>query len=224
MKVLIIEDEIELQNEVAAYLSSQTYLCEVSSTYMDAEEKLGLYAYDIIVLDVGLPGGSGLDLLRANSLKDNPGVLILSAKDSLDDKLKGLDLGADDYLTKPFHMAELNARILALLRRKKGIVKNRLQFEDIEIDVEARELKLKEAIVPLTLKEYKLAEYFVVNKERVLSKQNLAEHLWGDDYDMVDNYDFLYVQIANLRKKVSNAGGYDYIKTIHGIGYKFTRE
>ena len=224
MKVLIVEDEPELLLEIEAYLGSQAYLCEKASSFLEAEEKIGLYQYDLIVLDVGLPGGNGLDLLERKWNRQKPGILILSAKDSLDDKLKGLNLGADDYLTKPFHLAELNARLLALCRRKNEMFDNKLQYKGLIIDLDNKELFLDGEAINLTLKEYQLMEYFIINKDRVLSKQNLAEHLWGDNYDMVDNYDFLYVQIKNLRRKLKTSLENDYIKTIHGIGYKLFME
>ena len=169
-----------------------------------------------------LPDGNGLQILQA--LKDankTDGVIIISAKNELDDKIKGLRLGADDYLTKPFHLSELSVRIAAILRRKNLKGSNQLIFEEITIDVDGKTVMVNKADITLTRKEYELLVYFVINKNRVLSKNTIAEHLWGDDMDMADNYDFIYAHIKNLRKKLLAAGAADYIKSIYGMGYKF---
>ena len=222
MKILIVEDEPALNKSMADYLSSQQYLCESVSNYRDALEKTELYQYDCIVLDIMLPDGNGLQILQA--LKDahkTDGVIIISAKNELDDKIKGLRLGADDYLTKPFHLSELSVRIAAILRRKNLKGSNQLIFEEITIDVDGKTVTVNRADITLTRKEYELLVYFIINKNRVLSKNTIAEHLWGDDMDMADNYDFIYAHIKNLRKKLLAAGAADYIKSIYGMGYKF---
>lgn len=222
MKILIVEDEPALNKSMVDYLSSQQYLCESVSNYRDAIEKTELYQYDCIVLDIMLPDGNGLQILQA--LKDankTDGVIIISAKNELDDKIKGLRLGADDYLTKPFHLSELSVRIAAILRRKNLKGSNQLIFEEITIDVDGKTVMVNKADITLTRKEYELLVYFVINKNRVLSKNTIAEHLWGDDMDMADNYDFIYAHIKNLRKKLLAAGAADYIKSIYGMGYKF---
>ncbi len=223
MKILIVEDEQALNKSMVDYLSSQQYLCESVSNYKDAIEKTELYSYDCIVLDVMLPDGSGLQLLQY--LKESgqtDGVIIISAKNELDDKIKGLSLGADDYLTKPFHLSELSVRIAAIIRRKNLHGSNLLTFEEISIDIPAKTVSVNNSPVVLTRKEYELLVYFAINKNRVLSKNTIAEHLWGDDMDMADNYDFIYVHIKNLRKKLLNAGAADYIQSIYGMGYKFS--
>lgn len=222
MKILIVEDEPALNKSMVDYLSSQQYLCESVSNYRDAIEKTELYQYDCIVLDIMLPDGNGLQILQA--LKDankTDGVIIISAKNELDDKIKGLRLGADDYLTKPFHLSELSVRIAAILRRKNLKGSNQLIFEEITIDVDGKTVMVNKADITLTRKEYELLVYFIINKNRVLSKNTIAEHLWGDDMDMADNYDFIYAHIKNLRKKLLAAGAADYIKSIYGMGYKF---
>lgn len=224
MKVLIIEDEQELQREMESYFTEQGYLSEQAFDYLEAQDKVGLYSYDIIILDIGLPGGSGLDILKEIRDFKNTSVLILSARDSLDDKLSGLNLGADDYLTKPFHLAELHARMQALMRRRNSNGNKVLKCGDFEVDFNSKQLWLAGQQLELTPREYKLAEYLIINKNRVLSKQNLTEHLWGDDYDMLDNYDFLYVHIKNLRKKMAAVGEHEYLKTIYGLGYKMMVE
>lgn len=225
MKILIVEDESDLLLEIEHYLTESGYLCETTMSFQQGEEKIGLYQYDLVVLDLSLPGGNGLELLQ-QLRKRNPdtGILIISAKDSLDDKLKGLDHGADDYLTKPFHLAELNSRIHAIFRRRhlKGF--DYLIFREIKLYPQGRIVMIGKETPDLTRKEYELLLYFLLNKNRVLSKQAIAEHLWGDNYDMAESYDFLYVHINNLRKKLLTAGGGDYIKNIYGIGYKWSEK
>ena len=221
MKILIIEDEKALSESIAAYLKSEDYVCEVVSTFTKAMEKTEQYEYDCILLDITLPGGSGLEILKelkANNKLD--GVLIISAKNSIDDKVKGLMLGADDYLPKPFHLSELSARIAAIIRRKNFAGNNLLKFKDITIDTIAKTVLVDESQLELTRKEYELLLYFVSNKKRVISKNAIAEHLWGDS--MEGNNDFIYTHIKNLRKKLIDAGNADYIKSVYGMGYKFT--
>ena len=223
MKILIIEDEPTLNKSMADYLSSQQYLCETAGSYHEGLEKIALYQYDCIVLDIMLPDGNGLQLLKElKAAGKNDGVIILSAKNELDDKLLGLNLGADDYLTKPFHLSELSVRIAAIIRRKNQSGSNLLEFEEITIDVPARSASVNKTDLILTRKEYELLVYLVINKNRVLSKNTIAEHMWGDDMDMADNYDFIYAHIKNLRKKLLAAGAGDYIQSVYGMGYKFT--
>lgn len=222
MKLLIVEDELELLNSTCVYLQKEDFVCEAASNFFDAEDKLLSYNYDVVILDINLPDGNGLDLLKFVKGK-NPetGVLIVSAKDSLDDKLKGLDLGADDYITKPFHLAELNSRVNSLLRRRKFEGNNNIIFEEIEIDPVAKIAMVNSVPLDLTKKEYFLLLYFITNKNRVLTKEAIAEHLWGDNIDMVDNFDFIYTHMRNLRKKLKKSGANDYLQTIYGLGYKF---
>jgi DNA-binding response OmpR family regulator len=222
MKILIVEDEPALNKSMVDYLTSQQYLCESVSNYRDALEKIELYQYDCIVLDIMLPDGNGLQILRAlKKAGKTDGVIIISAKNELDDKITGLNLGADDYLTKPFHLSELSVRIAAIIRRKNLQGSNLLTFEEISIDIQAKTVSVNKDDLVLTRKEYELLVYFVINKNRVLSKNTIAEHLWGDDMDMADNYDFIYAHIKNLRKKLLHAGAGDYIQSIYGMGYKF---
>lgn len=223
MKILIIEDEIELLETISSYLQKESYVCEEAPNYSIAVEKLWVYNYDLVVLDITLPDGNGLDLLK--SLKSNhpeTGILIVSAKNSLDDKLKGLDLGADDYITKPFHLAELNSRINAIIRRRNFHGQTNIQFNEINIDPAARQLQVNGTQVDLTKKEYDLLLYFIINKNRVLTKDAIAEHLWEDHIDIVDNFDFIYTHIKNLRRKIEQQGGTNYVRTVYGLGYKFT--
>ncbi len=222
MKILIVEDEPVLNRSMVEYLSSQQYLCESVSSYRSALEKTDLYQYDCIVLDIMLPDGDGLKILQSlQEAKKTDGVIIISARNELDDKITGLKLGADDYLTKPFHLSELSVRIAAILRRKNQQGNNQLVFEEITIDTEGKTVMVHNKDLILTRKEYELLIYLIINKNRVLSKNTIAEHLWGDDMDVADNYDFLYAHVKNLRKKISHAGARDYIHSIYGMGYKF---
>lgn len=221
MKLLIIEDEISLNQSIVEFLSASGYLCESATTFQQAIEKIELYEYDCIVLDIMLPGGSGLQVLKY--LKQNTksdGVIIISAKDSLDDKIEGIQLGADDYLTKPFHLSELSVRIAAIIRRKNFQGHNVISAGNIEIDTAAQTVKICEQLIELTQKEFQLLLFFVINKNKVLTKNAIAEHLWGDDMDMASNFDFIYAHIKNLRKKIIAAGGSDPVKSLYGVGYK----
>jgi len=223
MKILIIEDEKELCKSIVSYLREESYVCETASDYHTAISKISLYDYDCILLDITLPDGNGLHLLK--HLKEDgkiDGVLIISAKNSVDDRVEGLKLGADDYLTKPFHMSELSARIAAIIRRKNFEGNIIIRFNEITIDTNARIAFYDETPLDLTKKEYQLLLYFITNKERVISKNAIAEHLWGDEMDMADNYDFIYTHIKNLRKKLLEKGNNDYVKSVYGMGYKFT--
>ena len=221
MKILIVEDEKALVESIVDYLQREDYICEVAADFNNAIEKTELFDYDCILLDIGLPGGSGLKVLeqlKANNKTD--GVLIISAKNSLDDRVEGLLLGADDYLPKPFHLSELSARIAAIIRRKNFAGSNVIKFNEIEIDTLAKTVTINKKPFTLTRKEYELLLYFVSNKGRVISKNAIAEHLWGDD--MEGNNDFIYTHIKNLRKKIVEFGGVDYVKSVYGMGYKFT--
>jgi DNA-binding response OmpR family regulator len=224
MKLLIIEDEKDLSDSICAYLGKEQFVCETAYDYHTASQKIHLNEYACIILDIMLPNGSGMDLLKA--LKEEgktEGVLIISAKNSLEDKVEGLQIGADDYLSKPFHLAELGARVAAIIRRKSFGGKTRITIDHLVLDLSDRTLKTTaENVIPLTRKEYDLLLYFVSNKNRVVTKEAIVEHLWGDNIDMADSYDFIYSHIKNLRKKLMQAGCPDYIKAVYGMGYKFT--
>jgi len=223
MKILIVEDEKELSLSICTYLGNEQFTCEQAFDYKTALEKIYLYDYACIVLDITLPDGSGMDILKelknANKLD---GVLIISAKNSIDDKVFGLNEGADDYLTKPFHLSELAARVSAIIRRKSFDGKNIIRFDGFEMDLNKKEVTVQGKTIDLTKKEYELLLYFASNKNRVISKNAIAEHLWGDNMDVADSYDFIYTHIKNLRKKLMQAGAADYIKSIYGMGYKFS--
>lgn len=225
MKILLVEDEEDLLDEIEACFKEHGHLCERAPGFPEAEDKITLYTYDMVVLDITLPGGSGLQLLEMLRKKDTEaGVLILSAKDSLSDRLKGLDLGADDYLTKPFYMEELNARINAIQRRKKFAGATILKADELEVHTQSKEVFCNGNKMNLTKKEYELLLYFIVNKKRVLSKEAIAVHLWGDNYDLASSYDIIYTHTMNLRKKIIKHAGVDYISTVYGMGYKWVEK
>jgi len=222
MKILIIEDEKELSDSISKYLGTEQFTCEAAYDYHTALEKIHLNEYSCIILDITLPNGSGLDLLKELKIMDKAeGVLIVSARNSLDDKITGLNMGADDYLAKPFHLPELGARVSAIIRRKSFGGRNQIKVGELILDLQDKSLKFKEDSISLTRKEYELLLYLLSNKNRVVTKEAIAEHLWGDNIDMADTYDFIYSHIKNLRKKMMNAGSPDYIKAVYGMGYKF---
>ncbi len=222
MKILIIEDELDLSSAIRDYLTSEGYLCETATTYDAAYQKISLYSYDCILLDLMLPDGDGLTLLKhLKSLQKTEGVIIISARNALDDRITGLNLGADDYLMKPFHLSELNARIAAIIRRKNNQHSNIFTFNEIEVDPGAKTITVNMQEIHFTRKEYDLLLYFIYNKGKAISKSAAAEHLWGDDADMADSFDFIYTHIKNIRKKLSDAGAKDYFHSVYGVGYRF---
>lgn len=225
MKILIIEDEEGLRESIEEYFAGSGNICESATTYRHALSKINLYRYDCILLDITLPGGNGIEILKTLKENNHPdGVLIISAKNSLDDRLEGLNLGADDYLVKPFHLSELKARVSAIIRRKKFDGSNLLVFNEITIDLLAKEVKIYKTPVKLTRKEFALLLYFIANKGKVVSKNAIAEHLWGDGVDLANNFDFIYSHIKNLRKKLMEADCGDYIQASYGMGYKFSEQ
>lgn len=222
MKILIIEDEKELAENIATYLKGENYVCEFAATYHDAISKTGIYDYDCILLDLMLPDGDGLkilEVLRKENKQD--GVIIISAKDAIEDKITGLKLGADDYLPKPFHLSELGARIYSIIRRKHFGSTNSIQVNELSVDLLAKIARVNNRLVQLTKREFDLLLFLVGNKNKTISIAALAEHLSGDMADMLDNYDFVYSHIKNLKKKLTEAGCKNYIKTTYGMGYKW---
>ena len=222
MKLLIIEDQAELAANIEQYLLKEGYVCEKAANYQQAINKLGGYNYDLILLDLMLPDGNGLDILR-HIRKEFPetGVLIISAKNALEDKINGLEHGADDYLAKPFHLSELNARLKSIYRRRNLKGEKMITFNEITLNTDTMEVTINGEFLELTKKEYELLLYMLANRNRVISKQSIAEHLWGDYMDAADSFDFVYQHIKNLRKKIVKAGGNDYIQNMYGSGYKF---
>ena len=223
MKILIIEDEKALQESIVKYLEHQGFICEAVSNFLEGKEKVRQFIYDCIVIDIGLPYGSGLDIVKElKYMESRAGIIIISAKNALEDKLTGLDLGADDYLAKPFYLSELTSRINAILRRRNFGGDKVITFNEINLEADAQRVTVNGKPIVLTDKEYQLLEYFIANKRRLLTKAAIAEHTWGDEYQHVSNFDFIYTHIKNLRKKLIEAGSGDYIKTVYRAGYRFT--
>lgn len=223
MKLLVIEDEPVLLESINRYFLEDSNICETATDLETAKHKIGLYEYDCILLDIGLPDGNGLDILKyiKDAAKDE-GVLIISARNSLDDKLSGLNLGADDYIVKPFHLAELKARVMAVYRRRAFNGNNVLEYDAIAINLDSMDVRIAGQQVVLTRKEYDMLLYFIANKGKVVARNAIAEHLWHDEIDLAESFDFIYTHIKNLRKKLLDHAGRDYFKSVYGIGYKFS--
>jgi DNA-binding response OmpR family regulator len=222
MKILIVEDETELSESIVTYLKSEGHLCESALTFDSATEKISLYEYDIILVDLNLPDGNGIQIIKKLKETDfKGGIIITSARDTLDDRILGLNTGADDYLIKPFHLAELNARIKSLTRRVIFKGRNSILINEMEIKADEHEVYINGKLMDLTRKEFDLLLFLVTNKDKVLSKESIAEHLWGDYMDSTDSFDFVYAHIKNLRRKLLKNGAGHYMKTVYGVGYKF---
>jgi DNA-binding response OmpR family regulator len=223
MKILIIEDEKALSNSIEEYLSEERHICEAVYNYRDAVEKINLYEYDCLIVDINLPDGSGFDLIRMIKQKSiTSGIIIVSARNSLENRIEGLEIGADNYLTKPFSLAELNALLKSVNRRISFSGRNEIIVNEIRLLPDEYKVFIHGEELKFTRKEYELLMFFVSNKNKVITKTGLAEHLWGDYMDSADSYDFIYTHIKNLRRKLINNGCADYIHTVYGVGYKFT--
>lgn len=222
MKLLIVEDHHNLIDAMVKSLEQEQFLCETAMDFETAHEKIHLYSYDILVVDINLPDGTGLNLIReVKKVSPDAGIIVVSARNSVDNKVEGLALGADDYLTKPFDMAELVARIKSLIRRRNFSGNPTISFGSLLIDPVARELTANGQKVDLTRTEFQILLFFASSPGRVISRDSLAEHIWGDHMDLADSYDFIYSHIKNLRKKITATGAGDPIKAVYGIGYKF---
>jgi DNA-binding response OmpR family regulator len=222
MKILVIEDEKALAGSITSQLENEGYLCETAYDYPGGLEKVMLYNYDCVIVDINLPGGDGFSLIeQLKKAASSTGIIIISARNSVDDKVRGLNIGSDDYLVKPFHFSELNARIKSLLRRRNFNGSNDIVFQEIKVDLNTRKVFVKDTEVVLYRKEFDLLLYFLSNRNTVLTKAAIAEHLWGDNIDSADSLDIVYSHIKNLRKKLLEKGTKDYIQSIYGIGYKF---
>lgn len=221
MKLLLIEDESGLRDSIVSYLESEQYRCETAGDFQAALEKIDLFDYDCILLDINLPGGSGLKLLETlKKDKKHDGVIIISARNSIDDKIAGLDLGADDYLVKPFHLAELVARIAAVIRRKYFEGDNLWVFGELTVDLQAKSVTAAGRLIELTPTEYDLLLFLIINKNKVVSKNAIAVHILGDEAEWLMQYDIVYAHIKNLRKKLAEVGCQAYIRSRYGMGYK----
>jgi DNA-binding response OmpR family regulator len=225
MKLLIVEDEKSLSDGIVSYLGHEDYLCEQALTFSDAMMKVCLYTYDCILLDLMLPGGSGLDILRRiKEVSPKTGVIIVSAKNSLEDKVEGLKIGADDYLPKPFHLPELSMRIFALIRRRNFSSDNLIKSGGVVINLLNKTVEANEKQIVLTKSEYELLLFLIENRKRVVSKNALAEHLSGDMADVMDDFNFVYAHIKNLKSKLSVAGIDNCVRTYYGTGYKWIED
>lgn len=221
MKLLIVEDEQELVKSIVSYFSNQRIVIEVATSVAEALDRIAVHEYDCIILDITLPDGNGFAVLdKLKQAQKLEGVIIISARNSIDDRIKGLNLGADDYLTKPFHLAELNARVGAIIRRKQFKGSNEISFQEIKVDMLSKEVYVNDQVVILTPKELSLLLFLMANRNRVISKSAIAEHLSGDEADTFDNFDFVYAHMKNMKKKLAEAGARDYIKTVYGLGYR----
>lgn len=222
MKILVVEDEKILSDTICLYLKEEGYRAEQAETLEFGTEKVNLYEYDCVLIDIGLPDGNGLKLVaELKRCHPETGIIIISAKNSLEDKIVGLDLGADDYLTKPFHLSELNSRIKSLLRRRKFEGQKELVVDHLRIVPENRQVFVKDELLATTKKEFDLLLFFISNQGRVLTKESIAEHLWGDFIDNSDTFNFVYSHIKNLRRKILEKSGTDYFRNVYGTGYVF---
>jgi DNA-binding response OmpR family regulator len=223
MKLLVVEDEPSLLNSILEYFTQEDFLCEGVSTYAESLQKIEDFQYDCIILDINLPDGNGLTLLKyLRQQKKDDGVVIISARNSLDDRIRGLDLGADDYLVKPFHLSELNARVKALLRRKYGKGISLLEIGNLKLDLLLRSVTCNSHPVLLTRLEFDLLTYLLNNKNRVVGKQAIAEHIYGHGTENMPSFDFVYSHIKNLKKKLKETGCEELIQTVYGLGYKLS--
>lgn len=222
MKILIIEDELALAESIGSYLTDEGYVCEFAYDYRSASFKINAYDYDCVIVDINLPDGNGLDIIRELKKRRAPsGIIIISARNSLDDRITGLDIGADDYLVKPFNLSELNSRVKSVIRRVFFSGSDEIVFNEIRIDTNAIQVYVNDELVNLTKKEYDLLIFFVSNKNRVLTKESIGENVWGDYADTLSSFDFIYTHIKNLRKKLMDKGAADYLENMYGVGYKF---
>ena len=221
MKILVVEDNADLREIIVRSLEKERYVAEAAPNLKEARAKAFIYEYDCILLDIMLPDGNGLDLLRELSTRGkHVNVIILSAKDSIEDKVNGLELGADDYLPKPFHLAEMHARIKSVLRRKTRDGDHTIKMGNVCIHPDTFRVEVDGKALELNRKEYDILLYLVNRKGRLIEKETMAEAVWGDSIDQADNFDFIYAQMKNLRKKLKGAGAGIEIKTIYGFGYK----
>ncbi|UHG89544.1 response regulator transcription factor [Spirosoma oryzicola] len=224
MKILVVEDEKGLAESITDYMEKEGYICETATTVQEADEKIYLYTYDCVIVDLTLPGGDGFQIIQTlKQLVVTTGIIIISARNALEDKLKGLEIGSDDYLTKPFHLSELNARVKSLLRRRQFGGHTEIRFQEIVVVPQNRKVYVNHQLTTLSRKEYDLLLYFLSNIDVALTKASIAEHLWGDNIDSADSFDIVYSHIKNLRRKLIEKGAADYVQSIYGIGYKFSQ-
>ncbi|MDD4847864.1 MAG: response regulator transcription factor [Bacteroidales bacterium] len=221
MKILIIEDDPSLREVMQKSLEKERFIVETASDFMIGLDKICLYSYDCILLDIMLPGGNGLQLLEElKKMHKQECVIIISAKDSIEDKVLGLNLGADDYLPKPFHLAELHARVKSVIRRNNHQGELHITLGNVKILPDKNQVFVGEKMLELGRKEFDILNYFITHSNHLINKDTLAEAVWGDNIDQADNYDFIYAQIKNLRKKLKEAHASVEVRAIYGFGYK----
>jgi DNA-binding response OmpR family regulator len=225
MKILLIEDESALAQSILSLLIKEGYTAEWVASYKAAINKIEEENYDCFLVDISLPDGNGLNIVRfLKKNKADSGIIIITARNSLNDRIEGLDLGADDYLSKPFHLAELNSRIKAVLRRRKFAGMKTIEIDNLRIIPDNFEVHINNELIDFTRKEFDLLLFLASNKNRVLTKDSIAEHIWSNYNDISYSFDFLYSHIKNIRKKLIEKGCKDYIQSVYGIGYKFSEE
>ncbi len=225
MNLLIVEDEPSLSREIRLFLEKEGFVCDEAHTGRIASDKIFSNEYDMILLDLGLPDYEGLDLLKESiKNKSTASVIILSARTAIEDKIKGLDLGADDYLSKPFSMVELKSRILAVTRRKHGLKGNIIRIRELEVDLDKRKAFYKNNEINLTKKEYDIFSFLILNKNKVTTRLQISEHIWGDIFEENYNSNYIDVHIKNIRRKLAEFLEYDFLETVRGIGFRFNEE
>ncbi|HSY76260.1 MAG TPA: response regulator transcription factor [Bacteroidia bacterium] len=221
MNILIVEDEKSLAKEMQTFLKNEGYVCDIAYTGKEASEKIYVNPYDFLLLDLGLPDYEGLDLLKeAKEANQEASVIILTARGSTDDKIKGLDLGADDYLAKPFSLLELTSRMQAIIRRKHGLKKSTMDVHGFTVDLTNRNIAFKTTAISLTKKEFDILQYLLINKNRVITRVQLTEHIWDNALEVDYDSNYVDVHIKNLRKKMGQHAEVDWIETVRGIGYR----
>ena len=225
MKILVVEDEAELRDVIVKSLEHEKFLVETASDFLTASDKINTYEYDCILLDIMLPGGNGFSILEElKKMKKEDSVIIISAKNSVEDKVKGLNLGADDYLAKPFHLAELTARVKSVIRRTGTAGQPTIDINNVSLNIDQRAVTVNGQLLALNRKEFDMLVYFISNKNRLVNKSALAERIWGDQIDQADDFEFIYSQIKNLRKKLKDSGATLEIQSVYGMGYKLVAE
>jgi DNA-binding response OmpR family regulator len=225
MKILLIEDESTLAQTIMSLLLKEGFTAQWVSGYQAAINKIEEETYDCFLVDISLPDGNGLNIVR--HLKKNnadSGIIIITARNSVNDRIEGLDLGADDYLSKPFHLAELNSRIKAVLRRRKYAGLKTLEIDNLKIIPDNFQVLVNDVLIDFTRKEFDLLLFLASNKNRVLTRDSIAEHIWNNYNDSSYSFDFLYSHVKNIRKKLIENGCKDYIHSVYGIGYKFSTD
>ncbi|MFM9988593.1 response regulator transcription factor [Flavobacterium sp.] len=221
MNILIVEDNIELAKEVSHFLSNSGYICKISNSCNDALEEISSNDYDVILLDLGLPDGSGFDILKSvRKTASKTAIIIITARGELDDRINGLQLGADDYLTKPFALTELQARLFAVIRRIHGFTNNELKVHDFNLQLQDYKVSFNEISINLTKKEFDIFQYLVLNKNRVITRLQLTEHVWGDILEVNSDSNFIDVHVRNLRKKLDKHSKIDWFETVRNVGYR----